>query len=705
MIEQIMRARIVLDKARKELILVTAMFVATVLAPVVFAHEDDARKKETLELEEILVEGRMENLAGETRSASEGVVGQSELRNRPLLRPGDVMESIPNLIMTQHSGSGKSNQMFLRGFNLDHGTDFATWVDGMPVNMRSSGHGQGYTDINFLIPELIRTIDYKKGPYYTELNDFSAAGGAFIRNYERLPGGQLKLGVGENGYLRALIADGIDTDNGHLMGAFEAKTYDGAWTDISEDLDKLNGMLRWSNRGDKFAYGLTLMFYDASWNSADQIPQRAVDEGLIDPLGSLDTDVGGNTRRASLSGNLRWSDHGVDNTINAYIIDYRLQLWSNFTYFLNDPVSGDQFEQFDDRVIYGGDWSREWVGGDNSGHLHHRLGLQLRYDDIIDVGLFQTRERERIDTVRQDAVDETSLGAFYELEWRFDTGWRAVLGVRADQYWFDVESNLPENSGNTSDFIISPKASLTYSFNSSTEAYLSAGYGFHSNDARGVTVSVDPVTGEPIAPVDPLVRSRGAEAGFRTSLVDGWNSTIAFWYLKLNSELLYVGDAGNTEPSRPSRRIGIEFNNFWRLNDTWTLEADFACTDAEFTEDAPEGNEVPGAVKAVASVAATAELPGGWFGQLRYRYFSGAPLIEDGSVESGNSNMVNLSLGTTRGSWRLQLDVLNLLDSDDHDIDYYYASRLPGEPLAGIDDIHFHIFEPRQFRFLVSYFF
>jgi len=589
--------------------------VAIISAPGIFAHEGDDKKKEQPEIEEVVVEGRLENLAGETRSASEGVIGQSELRNRPLLRPGDVMESIPNLIMTQHSGSGKSNQMFLRGFNLDHGTDFATWVDGMPVNMRSNGHGQGYTDINFLIPELVRVIDYKKGPYYAELGDFSSAGGAFIQNYEKLPEGQLKLGVGENGYGRALIVDSAAIDKGHLLGAFEAQTYDGAWTDISEDLEKFNGMLRWSGAGDKVAYGLSLMFYDATWNSADQIPQRAVEEGLIDPLGSIDTSVGGKTRRASFSGYLHWAGGGADNTISAYIIDFRMQLWSNFTYFLNDPVAGDQFEQFDDRIVYGGQWSREWVGGGNGQHLHHRLGVQMRYDDIDGVGLFQTKDRERIGTVRLDAIDETSLGAFYELEWRFAADWRATLGIRADQYWFDVDSNLLENSGNISDHIVNPKGSLSYHFNVSTEAYLSGGYGFHSNDARGVTVSIDPVTGEPIEPVDPLVRSRGAEVGFRTSLVDGWNSTIALWYLKLDSELLYVGDAGNTEPSRPSRRHGIEFNNFWRLNDVWTFEADFSWTDAKFTEDAPEGDEIPGALKAVVSVAATAELTNGWFGQ------------------------------------------------------------------------------------------
>lgn len=669
------------------------------------AHVDDPDEQEPGDIEEIVVEGRRDNLAGEARSASEGLIGQSELRNRPLLRPGDVMESIPNLIMTQHSGSGKSNQMFLRGFNLDHGTDFATWVDGMPVNMRSNGHGQGYTDINFLIPELIRVIDYRKGTYYAELGDFSSAGGAQIRNYERLPRGTLKLGVGQEGFGRALAAGGLDTPSGYLLGAAEAQVYDGPWTDISEDLSKLNGMLRWTGSGDELHYGLTLMFYDASWNSADQVPTRAVEQGLIDPFGSLDTDLGGESRRTSLSGHVAWSRNGADSVIRAYLIDYRMQLWSNFTYLLDDPVDGDQFEQFDDRWIAGGEWTREWTSAVARGHLHQRLGVQFRYDNIDEVGLFQTQERERIRTVRLDAVEESSLGAFYELEWRLDQNWRATLGVRADGYRFEVDSQTPENSGNKSDHIFSPKGSVSYRFNSASEAYLAAGYGFHSNDARGVVASVDPVTGEAIEPADALVRSRGGEMGFRHAFRGGLNSTLALWYLKLDSELLYVGDAGITEASRPSRRYGVEFNNFWKLNDTWTLEADFAWTDAEFTGSAPEGNEIPGAVKTVISAAVTAEWPAGWFGQLRYRHFGGAPLNEDGSVRSDGSSMVNLSLGWSGTDWRLQADILNLLDSKDHDIDYFYASRLRGEPLSGIGDIHFHIFEPRQLRVYASYFF
>jgi hypothetical protein len=656
-------------------------------------------------LEEVKVLGRRLDLAGEARSASEGVIGHEDLALRPLLRPGDLLESIPGLIMTQHSGSGKGNQMFLRGFNLDHGTDFSTRIDGMPVNLPTHGHGQGYTDINFVIPELVKTIDYVKGPYHAELGDFSSAGGAHIRTFQRLPNDRFTVGIGENGYRRFLAAGSGDLASGHVMGAVEGQAYDGPWTDIDEDVEKINGLLRWSREDGAMNYGVTAMFFDSQWNSADQIPQRAVEQKLIDPYGSLDRTLGGSTRRFSLSGQLRREGAGFRDEINAWIIGYDLELWSNFTYLLDDPVNGDQFKQLDERTIYGGDWTRYWTTELGDSHLHHAFGIQFRYDDVDPVGLLRTRERRPIGITRLDDVQEAALGAFYELQWRFSSNWRTVLGIRADRFRFDVESDRPENSGSESDGILSPKGSVIYRIGERSEAYVSGGFGFHSNDARGTTISVDPTTGEPAEPVDPLVRSKGAELGFRFQDVVGWYSSLALWMLKLDSELLFVGDAGITEPSRPSKRWGMEFNNTWTITDVWRLEADFAWTDARFTDDSPEGDRIPGAIRTVVTGAISADWPSGWFGSLRLRYFGKAPLIEDNSVSSNGSKMINMLAGWSNPSWRLQVEVLNLLDSTDHDIDYFYASRLAGEPAGGVEDIHFHIFEPRQVRLQATWLF
>jgi outer membrane receptor for ferrienterochelin and colicin len=392
----------------------------------------------------------------------------------------------------------------------------------------------------------------------------------------------------------------------------------------------------------------------------------------------------------------------MDTDVTAYVIDYEMELWSNFTYLLDDPENGDQFEQLDDRTIFGANWTTSWEG---TGGMRHSVGAGFRHDDIDAVGLFSTRERRRLSTTRLDQVKETSYSAWYELDWQISHHWRTVLGLRGDYYEFDVDADIAENAGDDSDSILSPKASLIYTLHENAELYLSGGLGFHSNDARGTTIRIDPGSGEAVDPVDPLVRSRGAEFGLRSSWIEGLNSSIVAWYLKLDSELLFVGDAGTTEASRASRRYGVEFNNFWELNDNWSFEADISWTDARFDDSAPEGNKIPGALEWVASGAVNARLENGVFGSFRIRYFGEAPLVEDGSVESDGSLMANLSMGWTNDTWRLQLDALNLFDSDDHDIDYFYASRLPGEPAEGVEDRHYHIFEPRQFRFRASYLF
>lgn len=644
------------------------------------------------QLEEVVVEGRSLVLIKEARSASEGVIGQQDLQIRPMLRTGDVLEAIPGMIVTQHSGSGKSNQMFLRGFNLDHGTDFATWIDDMPVNMRTHGHGQGYTDVNFLIPETIQTLSFVKGPYHAEQGDFSSAGGSHISTFDRMESGELRLELGENGYRRMLGMGGVEIAGGFLSGALEAQRYDGPWKDIEEDVEKYNGLLRYTGGDEALGWTLTAMAYDNSWNSADQIPDRAVEQGLIDEFGSLDDTLGGESSRYSLSAAVHRETNTSSTRASAYLIDYELRLWSNFTYLLDNPVAGDQFEQLDERQVFGAGLHHQWLAG---GALQHRVGLELRHDDIDDVALFHTRERQRLDTVRRDAVEETSLGAYYEADWTINHHWRAVFGLRGDYYWFDVDAQRDADSGRESDSILSPKANLIYTLDDRHEFYLSAGMGFHSNDARGTTISSEAV--------DPLVRSKGMEFGLRRSWSGAGNSSLAFWYLELDSELLFVGDAGNTEASRPSRRQGIELNNYWTLKEYWFLEADIAWTDAEFDDSSPPGDEIPGAIEWVASGAIGVQYPTGPFGSLRLRYFSDAPLVEDGGVESEGSFIANLALGWAWQNWRTQLTVINLFDADDHDIDYYYASRLPRELSGGVEDIHYHPFEPRQLRLSLSW--
>jgi outer membrane receptor protein involved in Fe transport len=649
--------------------------------------------------EDVLVLGRWDNPIGQSTSASEGVVGAAELDARPRMRTGEILEVVPGLIVTQHSGTGKSNQLFLRGFNLDHGTDFATWIDGMPVNLPTHAHGQGYTDLNFLIPELVERLEYRKGAYYAEVSEFSSAGAAYLSTYESLPAGMVKAGFGEDGYFSALAADSFGAGSGELLYGVQVHRYDGPWSDIDEDVRRDNLLLRYSERTDTGGWNVALMSYDADWNSPDQIPRRAVESGLISPLGSIDETLGGETSRHSLSGS--WTGEVGSGRLraNAFAIDYDLELFSNFTYFLDDPVDGDQFAQRDDRTITGGEVA--YTFGEPG--MSHTFGAMLRNDDIGGVGLFHTAQRRPLNTIRSDSVDELSVGVYYSNETRWTDKLRTTLGVRADHFDFDVASELAVNSGSASESIFAPKASLIYSATSNTELYLSAGKGFHSNDARGTTITVDPVSGDPADKVNPLVDAHELEVGFRTFVDRKLNVSAALWLLELDSELLFIGDAGNTEASRPSRRYGIEVPVYYRPNDRLTFDVELALTRSRFTELVPAGDEIPGSIDRVVAAGITLQNPQGFHGSLRLRYFGPRPLIEDGSIESDSSTVVNLALGYKRKQLDFRVDVLNLLDSDDDDVTYWYASRLPGEPDEGVEDYHSHPIEPRNLRLYVGW--
>lgn len=654
------------------------------------------------EVEEIVVYGRAQSLVGIAPSASVGRVGQTEIEHIPFLRTGEVLERIPGLIATQHSGTGKANQFFLRGFNLDHGTDFSTFLEGVPLNLPTHGHGQGYLDVNSLIPELIDVLEFRKGPYYADVGDFSSAGTSSITYVRRLDRGFVQQGFGEDAYYRTVGGASARVGGGDLLVGGEAQFYEGPW-DLAEDLEKFNGLAKWT-RGDHDR-GVTLFAsaYTADWNSTDQIPRRAVRDGSLDRLGNLDDDLGGRTSRYTASAQA-WNGSDNPTRAQAWVVLYDFDLWSNFTYFLDDPDDGDEFRQSDERTIVGADLSQGLTHRIGSAHVHQTFGLQTRHDRIRDVALYNTVERRRVGTVRRDEVGVTSLGLYWSVEARPLPWLRPWAGVRGDLYWFDVDAvSLPENSGDETDAIASPKLGLVFGPWYDSELYLNYGRGFHSNDARGTTIRVDPGSGEPAQQVDPLVATEGAEVGARTTWVPGLQSTVALWWLDLDSELLFIGDAGNTEATRPSRRYGVEFANHWTPLDWLTLDADFTLTESEFRDDDPAGDAIPGAIETTVAAGATLDFDNGLFGGLRVRHFGARPLVEDASVESDPTTLVNLQAGYDWiafpwGDLTFTLDVLNLFDSDDDDITYYYESRLSGEPEEGIADVHFHPVEPRTVR-------
>ena len=654
------------------------------------AHADDQI------LQRVLVDGSRANQMGVADAASAGSVTQQELAGRTVYRPAELLEAVPGLIVSQHSGEGKANQFYLRGFNLDHGTDLRTSVDEMPVNQRSHAHGQGWTDLNFMIPELAVRLDYKKGPYSAEEGDFASAGTASVVYANRLLQGVASASAGQNSYRRALLADSLDTDRGSLLYALEALHNDGPFTN-PDDYRKLNAVLRYSEGYANNGFNVSLMAYRADWNSTDQIPLRAVTDGRIGRNDAIDTSDGGKSHRYSLSGAWRRTRDDGASKVNAYIIANQLDLYSNFTYFMDDPEHGDQFAQPDKRVTSGLNASHSWHHHTDTGNSETTIGLQLQNDNIFN-GLYNTQARKRLSTTREDHIVESSAGLYVENNTRWTPAFRTVVGARVDNYHVDVRSDMAANSGKASDTLASPSLSVIYGPWQTAELYANIGNGFHSNDARGATISIDPKSGDAADKVTPLVRSRGMELGARGAWLPGLQTSLSVYRLDFDSELTYAGDAGSTNAGPPSRRYGVELSNYYKPLKWLSVDLDLAYARARSRGDVEEGRYIAGAIEGTGQLALTVDDGGPYSASLKLRYFGPRPLIEDNSVRSNSSMTLNGRFGwKIKKGLALELEAFNITNRRDSAIDYYYASQLKGEA-APVDDIHFHPIESRSLR-------
>ncbi len=688
--------------------------------------KSETNKVKSVVFSEMLITERASPMIGIADSASQGNVGQAQIRYRPITRPGEVLETIPGMIATQHSGEGKANQYFLRGFNLDHGTDFLTQIEGVPINQLSHSHGQGWTDTNFLIPELIETLEYKKGINYAENGDFASTGSANIRYFKKLPETMIRFTGGSFDYYRGLIAGSTKLGAGNLLYAGEVVHNNGPWT-VGNDYLKFNGMLRYNQEYGNHGWSLTAMATKSDWKSTDQIPGRAVSQGIINRFDALDPTDGGSSQRYSLTG--EWHHQG-ENSITklmAYGVNSKLDLFSNFTFFLDDNENtnaigcagltgldsgrqfnpalfntcGDQFGQPDDR------WTTGFKGSHTILHTigfvdsETTFGLQVRNDNIHNA-LTKTHAQRRFGITRQDTLWVTSISPYAENKLTWNDWLRTSLGVRFDGFRFDVHnSNINQNDGERYDGLASPKLGIVFGPWADTEFYLNGGFGFHSNDARGINTRIDPASGDPVKHADPLVRTYGAEVGGRTVRIKGLQSTLALWWLDIDSELLFVGDAGTTEASRPSRRYGLEFANYYSPTGWLTFDADVSFSHARFRNEVPEeGNYVPNSVETVAATGATFHhVFGGFFGGPRLRYLGPRPLIEDNSKRSDPTMLLSAMFGyEINKKLSVQAEVFNMLNRNDPAITYFYTSRLPGESSGGVRDFHFHPVEPVSFR-------
>jgi outer membrane receptor protein involved in Fe transport len=671
-------------------------------------------------LPNFVVEGRQDDLVGVAGSATQGTVGSDELADRPLLRTGEILETVPGLIITQHAGGGKANQYFTRGFNLDHGTDFATDLDGMPLNLPTHAHGQGYADLNGVIPELIDRIDFEKGPYYATNGDFSTVGAAHLVYADTLPANDLKVEGGTDRYSRVLFTGSAPVGSGNLLEGLEVYHENGPWV-VPDDYSRLNGVLKYSQGTAAQGFSVMAMGDHGVWNSTDQVAASAVASGLIPFYGSQSPSDGGYSQRYSVQAEWHRQDPEAATQVMAYAFHYDLNLFSNFTYFLDSP-DGDQFEQQDNRNVAGLKASHTFKGHWLGHRMENTFGTQVQ-TSWIDVGLYQTVDRVRSNkvdydrdlipaTTKVDAITETSAGLYFDNRIWWAPRFRTEFGLREDGYAVQVHDLDPINSGNRSAALASPKLSLIFGPWEKTEFYLQGGTGFHSNDARADTATSNPDDSIVGTRLPLLVPAQGAEIGLRTTAIRKLHSTLSLWYLHNESELYFDGldsDSGQTSPSsQATRRYGIEFANYYTPMAGLTFDFDYADSWAHFTspttpdEDVtPGGSLVDEAIRQSLAAGVTVHGESGWESSLRLRYFGPRPLTSDGSVNSDSTLIVNLGLGyRINPRWRVTADVLNLLNRRDHDIDYYYQSRnspAPGTPAP--NEIHFHPVEPIQVRF------
>ena len=658
-------------------------------------------------LERVVVNGgRSANLIGVADSATEGTITAKQLATRPLLRAAEVLESVPGMTVTQHSGDGKANQYFLRGFNLDHGSDFASYVNGMPINNVSHAHGQGYTDLNFLMPELVATVRYRKGSYSAEDNAFAVTGVAYIDYAGSLPAPFVDLTLGSHNFRRALAAGSTSlNDDLTLLGAVELGSTDGPW-EQPERLRKVNTVLRLSSGTPLNGFSVTGMTYLSHWVGTEEVPERAIANGEIGRYGTLAPTDGGRTHRNSLSADWAYTDDRGSTRANAYAVSYGLNLFST--------PAGDlepQHEQEDRRTIFGGALSHGWGLGPAWRDTEVSVGAQVRQDRLPHVGLFHTIDRERTETVREDKLTQTSSGIYGEARTAWLPWFRSTLGLRWDTVGARVVSLggafNAANGGKARGSQASPKVALAFGPFSGAEFYANWGTGFHSNDFRGATTTVSPVDGSHVEKVPTLAKATSAEIGLRATPLPGWNTALSLWKTGLASELVFAGDAGVTEPKGASRRHGVEWWNDYTPNGWLIVDADLAVSQAKFVMASNGGTSVPNSIPLSASMGISADAQGTWFGGLRLRYLAAYPLEETGTQKSTPFLTANLKVGyRLNPQWRVTLDVLNLFDRRANDIEYWGSSCTRAEGpgcngSAGFEGRLVHPLEPRTLRVIV----
>lgn len=652
-------------------------------------------------MEEVIVFGRGEELIGTAAAASEGAVGGADLLVRPMLRVADLLEAVPGLIAAQHSGSGKANQYFLRGFNLDHGTDFTTYVDDMPWNLRSHGHGQGYLDVNGLIPEVVERIDYRKGTYRADLGDFSMAGAALMTTVDQLERPFVAVEAGQYGWRRLAGGGTLDAGPGMLTLIGQYKTYDGPWQ-LEEDLEHESMWAKYVQPTDFGTFNISLSGYHATWHPTEQMPESAIGQEILDSSGNptgricadeycaIDTTATGQTTRWILTS--QWLADDWRATAYGQYYDWRMA---------SDPTYNYQIDQFDRRWTVGGRYEYHLIKRDD---FTLNVGTELRYDHIGKVGVDHDEQGQFAENIGSNKVREGSIGVYGEATWRITDRFRVNSGLRGNYYDFDVKVR-PESGatgydgvGSTTDSDVEPKIGLAYTLTKQVELYANWGRGAHSNDARAVT--------QKSLGVDGLASGTGYEAGARFE-VGSFKLSAAYWWLNLSSELIFVGDSNAVEPKGASERHGYELVAFWRPIDWLAIDAVYTASharykdvqeDPDFADTGLSGRHIEGGVEAAGELGVAA-VKGPWELSARLRYLGAYPLVPSGTRNAEAETMLNVRLAHEWKHITLYGEVLNVLDHDGKDIVYYYESDYSSTGY----DVYSRAEEPRTVRVGLKY--
>lgn len=627
-------------------------------------------------------------------AASSFSIQDRDFQLRPIGSVQDILRVTPGLVMVQHSGGGKANQYFLRGFDADHGTDLALSIDGVPINLVSHAHGQGFADTNFIIPEVIERVEITKGPYFANQGDFATAGAVNLVSRDDFEHSAAAFGIvgspghGSAGY-RALVIASPKFQDMPVKATFAAEIgrQDGPF-DNPENWDKykLFNKLTYAPTATS-TLSLTEMSYAGNWHGSGQIPARAVAEGLIDRFGSLDPDEGGNTARhqLALQYHLRPTETSELKAM-AYLAAYRFNLFSNFTLYLRDPDNGDEIEQSDRRVFYGGRVSYRVLHHAGPVTFDTTLGGDMRSDDIHEE-LWGTVHRQRVTAVRSNDVHETFMGAYFNEEITPARWLRADVGGRADLLSFAVDSRSTSadptapGSGVDGAHQLSPKASLIFSPldlpRAQLDVYANYGHGFHSNDVRGAFAQ---------PAVTSLSRAKGEELGARTRLFQRWDLAVALWQLNLASETVWNGDEGTTGVSAPTTRQGVELETRYEVTPWLAADLQLSFTRSRFTTDMENGGGLalaPRQTWAGGLSARHALGPGVARAGLRFYGIGDRPATDDGALTAPGFTQFDMHLGYRHRWFDVALDVENLLNGDFRAAQFATTSRLPNEPAVG----------------------